>query len=270
MRARSVLVDLYGDHLRTHGWWAPVSGLVALTQASGVQPAATRTAVSRLVREGWLEPAARDGRRGYAATPLAQERLEGTYARVYAPGPRSWDGTWHVVVVDRGGQRRSREQVAASLGFLGYGRLAPATWVSPWASPELGATLAGHQVGWHALTGSLHAGDAGEAQDPVAVAAKVWDLSALASDYRAFLEELPSPTGEELSRLDPPRAYPVRAALVHRWRKFLFTDPGLPAELLPPDWEGHRARSRFLQIADALRPAADDFVAAATAPSDAA
>ncbi len=30
--------------------------------------------------------------------------------------------------------------------------------------------------------------------------------------------------------------------LSHRWRKFPFLDPGLPVELLPPDWGPHRRR----------------------------
>ena len=35
-------------------------------------------------------------------------------------------------------------------------------------------------------------------------------------------------------------AYAARFRLVHEWRKFLFSDPGLPAELLPRDWPGFR------------------------------
>lgn len=258
VHARSAVVDVYGDHLRSHDWWGPVAGVVALSEAAGVQPAATRTAVSRLVREGWLRAESRGGIRGYVATPLAQDRLEGAYDRIYAPGPRPWGGSWHVVVVSHGGDRRRRDQVAASLGYLGYGRLAPATWISPWPSPELDPTLRGHGATWTAVTGpATSSGRAGAA----ALAASVWDLEDLQEQYARFARELPAEDG--LPSLGPARAYQVRTRLVHQWRKFLFSDPGLPADVLPPDWAGHEARARFLTVAAALRPAAEEFVALA-------
>jgi DNA-binding transcriptional regulator PaaX len=52
----------------------------------------------------------------------------------------------------------------------------------------------------------------------------------------------------------------VRSVLVHEWRKFLFTDPGLPAELLPADWVGHEAARFFASEAGRLLPAASRFV----------
>ena len=48
---------------------------------------------------------------------------------------------------------------------------------------------------------------------------------------------------------------------MHEWRKFLFADPGLPAELLPEDWPGHTAAERFAREASRLKPGADRFVA---------
>jgi phenylacetic acid degradation operon negative regulatory protein len=52
----------------------------------------------------------------------------------------------------------------------------------------------------------------------------------------------------------------VRSELVHEWRKFLFVDPGLPAELLPARWPGVDAAELFHREADWLLPAASRFV----------
>jgi len=52
----------------------------------------------------------------------------------------------------------------------------------------------------------------------------------------------------------------VRLELVHEWRKFLFTDPALPAALLPADWPGRQAADLFDSAAHRLRPGADRFV----------
>ena len=252
MHARSAVVDLYGDHLRERGWWAPVAGVVALASTCGVQPAAARTAVSRLVREGWLVAEGRQGVRGYAATPLAQERLARAHGRIYAGGPRAWDGTWHLVVVGADGVRRRRDRVSATLGYLGYGRLAPGTWASPWRNPELGDALAGHGATWTGWTARP------EAVDAAALAARLWDLDALGAAYLAFAGTLPR--ADTLGRLGPEESYRTRTHLVHEWRKFLFQDPGLPVEVLPEDWPGQRAREEFLQVAGTLRPAAESFV----------
>jgi phenylacetic acid degradation operon negative regulatory protein len=62
-------------------------------------------------------------------------------------------------------------------------------------------------------------------------------------------------------------AYATRCVLVHEWRKFLFTDPGLPTELLPALWPGARAAEFFSTEAERLRPAATRFVDACLAPS---
>lgn len=252
MHARSAVVDLYGDHLREHGWWAPVAGVVTLASTCRVQPAAARTAVSRLVREGWLVAERREGVRGYAATPLAQERLVRAHERIYASRPRPWEGTWHLVVVGGDGDRRRRDRVAASLGYLGYGRLAPGTWASPWRSPELEDTLAGHGASWTGWTARPDAGDA------AALTARLWDLDALGAAYLDFASRLPR--AAELEQLAAHDAYHLRTALVHEWRKFLFRDPGLPVEVLPPQWPGQQVREDFLAVAGRLRPAAEAFV----------
>ena len=55
-------------------------------------------------------------------------------------------------------------------------------------------------------------------------------------------------------------AYATRSLLVHEWRKFLFSDPGLPAELLPADWPGERAAAYFTAEAERLRPPAAAYV----------
>src|SRR5512138_2970798 len=74
MQARSALFDLYGDHLRPRGGQAPVSALVRLLAPLGIAAPAVRTAVSRMVRQGWLQPVRLPGGPGYALTPKAARR----------------------------------------------------------------------------------------------------------------------------------------------------------------------------------------------------
>ena len=76
VHARSALFDLYGDHLIARGGWAPIAAVVGLLGGLDITAPAVRTAVSRMVREGWLEPVERDAR-GYAATAQAHSLSSG-------------------------------------------------------------------------------------------------------------------------------------------------------------------------------------------------
>jgi phenylacetic acid degradation operon negative regulatory protein len=65
-----------------------------------------------------------------------------------------------------------------------------------------------------------------------------------------------APGGEREDEL----IFVARSELVHGWRKFLFIDPGLPAELLPEGWPGFVAAEFFDAQAARLLPAAARFV----------
>lgn len=258
MRARSAVFDLYGDHLAARDYWAPISGVIMLLQACQIAPPATRTAVSRMTSQGWLHPVSRHGVRGYAATQVARDRLVEASARIYRRDPADWDGRWHVVVTDRPGDRSQRDRVTATLGYLGYGRIAPQTWLAARGAPELATSLADLQIGHAAFTTT-------DLTDPQALVARTWDLHDLAVSYREFTRDTEELRQEASTSWAPQRAYAVRSALVHRWRKFLFRDPALPTQVLPHDWPGQAARAVFLEAADQLLPPARIFVTEALA-----
>jgi phenylacetic acid degradation operon negative regulatory protein len=248
VHARSALFDLYGDHLLDRGGWAPIASAVGLLGSLGISAPAVRTAVSRMVREGWLEPVER-GARGYAVTGRGRERLTAAHARIYRTGQQAWDGRWHLVVVERDGDRNARARVAQALGFLGYGHLAADTWVAPRPSAELDATLDAAGAQWRGFTGPVDA-------DPRGLAARVWDLDGLGRAYEEFMDATACgpPPGT------PEGAFVARSELVHAWRLFLFRDPGLPEEVLPAAWPGRVAAQQFDDRSRALLPLARDFV----------
>jgi phenylacetic acid degradation operon negative regulatory protein len=247
VHARSALFDLYGDHLLDRGGWAPISASVGLLGSLGISAPAVRTAVSRIVREGWLEPVER-GVRGYALCARGRERLREAHSRIYRTEPLAWDGRWHLVVLERSGDRNARARCAQALGFLGYGQLAGDTWIAPRASREVGPALAAAGVGWRGFTSTTD-------DDPAGIAARVWDLDGLAAAYRVFAAAPRTAVSGS-----PEEAFVARTELVHAWRLFLFTDPGLPAEALPEHWPGHLAAHRFDREAQDLLPGARAWV----------
>lgn len=268
VNARSALFDLWGDHLRGHDGEAPVvapvAALVRLLAALDISEPAVRTAVSRMVRQGWLVSAGTPDGPGYALTERARARLDDAARRIYrTPDAQQWDGHWHVVVVPHLQQRAARERVRDALGFLGYGQLRGDTWIAPRRSPDLAATLSGEGVradGFDAVPDV-------DGADPADLAHTVWDLNRLAGDYESWqrqAEEWVSAAGADASDQGQ---FAARSRLVHEWRKFLFTDPALPPELLPPDWPGLRAAALFDRESARLAPAATRFVQTCLRPN---
>ena len=141
MNARSALFDLFGDHLRARGGQAPVAALVRLLAPLGVAAPAVRTAVSRMVRQGWLEPVRLPGGAGYALTPRAVRRLDDASARIYRTQDAPWDGSWHLVVTTLPTERSRRDRLRAGLTFLGFAQLDDATWLGPHWSSEVDELL---------------------------------------------------------------------------------------------------------------------------------
>jgi phenylacetic acid degradation operon negative regulatory protein len=261
VHARSALFDLYGDHLRAREDRAPVAALVRLLSSLDIAAPAVRTAISRMVRQGWLEPVRLDQGPGYRITEQARVRLDDAAARIYRTREHRWDGSWDLLVVTPPPVRSARERVRSGLGFLGYAPLSDSTWISAVRSPEVEPLLAAEGA-------ALARFDAHDA-DPADRAAQAWDLKSLADAYRdwlAFAVDLVERPERHLGAAvaaasgSDERAFAVRSLLVHEWRKFLFTDPALPAELLPDGWPGEEAARYFGDQAARLLPAAVRFV----------
>jgi phenylacetic acid degradation operon negative regulatory protein len=158
-----------------------------------------------------------------------------------------------VVVVELVAERARRERLQSALGYLGYACLDRSTWISPRPSVELESLLEAERISAERFRASYQG-------DARGLAARAWDLDRLAAAYCDWLgraRELVRPT----ERVVPDETvFAIRSALVHEWRKFLFSDPGLPAELLPARWPGRDAADLFHDEADRLLPAAARFV----------
>lgn len=256
MQARSALFDLYGDYLRPRGGRAPVAALVKLLAPLGIAPPAVRTAVSRMVRQGWLHPLRLSAGPGYMLTPKAARRLDEAASRIYRTGKLSWDGRFDLIVLEPPAARRERHRLAANLSYLGYGMLGEHTWVAPRPGEDVDGLLAEAGLRYERFTASHALGSPGAA----ALVRRAWDLAAIAEAYDRFVAEQRELVSRITARSTDEEAYAARFRLVHAWRSFLFRDPQLPPALLPVQWPGTMAAAFFDRHAARLRPAADRYV----------
>jgi phenylacetic acid degradation operon negative regulatory protein len=256
MQARSALFDLYGDYLRPRGGRAPVAALVRLLAPLGIAAPAVRTAVSRMVRQGWLHPLRLSTGPGYLLTPKAARRLDEAAARIYRTHRVTWDGTFDLIVIDAPAARSDRMRLAQNLAFLGYGGIDDTTWVATRPAEEVDALLDEAGLRYERFTASHAAGTAGA----TALVRRAWNLDEIGAAYDQFVRELRPVVNAVGDAGGDEEAYSARFKLVHAWRTFLFRDPQLPPTLLPERWAGGAAAAFFDRHASRLRPAADRYV----------
>jgi phenylacetic acid degradation operon negative regulatory protein len=219
-----------------------------------------RTAISRMVSQDWLEPVEIDSAPGYQLTARAQLRLDQAAARIYRTGDLAWDGQWHMRVLAPIAERSRRERVRSQLRFLGMAPISDSTWVSPRHAVEVDQLLRDEGLAAVTLTGAR--------VSPLQVLLDAFDVTALATDYEEWLTDAANLIASA-SGSDDVAAFVVRSELLHSWRKFLFSDPGLPASLLPADWPGRRAAAFFDEHATRLLPATNRFIDRCLTPTEA-
>jgi len=247
LKAKSLVVTVWGDAIAPHGGAVWLSGLIRLLAPLGLNERLVRTNVYRLAQEGWLATL-QDGRRSlYRLTAAGLQRFEHAYRRIYAPPARDWDGRWEIVLAPSAvlavGERRDLRK---ELGWEGFGPLAAGVFVRPVraamgdASQEIVRSL-----GLDRRVAVLIARDPpGAVQGSLrALAVDCWDLAALATEYRRFVARF-GPVLEALrahADHDPEQCFIVRTLLIHAFRRVTLHDPQLPAELLPVHWPGPAA-----------------------------
>ena len=185
-RAPSLIVTVWGDAIAPHGGAAMLPGLIRLLAALGVNERLVRTSVFRLAREGWLAATPVGRRSLYRLTADGVRRFAEAHRRIYAPPDERWDGTWELVVADAL-SAAPRRALADELRWQGFVALAPGAFVRPFrsagsAEAALDPPLAGKVI-------RLHARDnATPGQTSLAAAVpRLWDVAAVAADYRRFL-----------------------------------------------------------------------------------
>jgi phenylacetic acid degradation operon negative regulatory protein len=249
VRAWSLIVTLYGDAIVPRGGSLWLGSLTAIMALFGIDAGHVRTAMSRLVTDGWIERQ-RIGRNSYYRL---SKREEASFAaatrRIYFGAQQRFEGRLRLAllgpeVVDRSAARPLLERG-------GFAALSPTVYIAlSDASPEIAG-----------LRGVFFVtADPGE--NGPALASAVFNLAPLAASYREFATRF-SPLERSLAvgeMLGPADALVARVLLIHEFRRIVLRDPALPRELLPPDWPGPASRALAGSIYRRLVPAAETFL----------
>jgi phenylacetic acid degradation operon negative regulatory protein len=236
--ARGLIFTVLGEYVLPAGGAVWTSAMIDAMSRLHVEEKTTRQALMRTAADGWLT-AERIGRRTrWRLTPNADRLLTEGSERIYGFGARraSWDGDWLLVLARTPeAERPSRHVLRTRLAWAGFGNAAPGVWISSHAErlPEVERALA--EAGL-AAEAQIFRGRHADGRLPVLVD-QAWDLAKIGRRYGDFIAAFGAASP------DDPLAGII--GLVHAWRRFPWTDPDLPSELLPPGWPRPRAAGLF-------------------------
>ena len=261
-----MVFDLFGDFAaEPHGRGEiPMAAIVRLAAELRVRPAATRSAVHRLARQGWLS----SGRRGRDSlirlTPNGRSLIAQGRRRIFSTVTRSWDGRWTIIEFSvPEGRRDVRDSLRARLEFLGFGSPSSGMYVSPLDYQDEVVSLM-HELRASAYLRVFRA-ELSWPSSGRAFVARAWQgLAGVDRGYRQFIRRFRSRLGVDrraiaAASLEPATAFRTRFELVYEFRHRLFGDPGLPPELAPASWAGLAARDLFMEYHDLVTPLARQF-----------
>ena len=221
MTARSVVLSVL---LGAHPAWATASELIRLTADFDIKESTLRVALTRMVSAGDLVRS-EDGYR-LSDRLLARQRRQDDAIN---PQLRSWDGTWTTLVITSVGiDARARATLRTTLQQNRFAELREGVWLRP---DNLDVELPGDVSDRVRV---LHTRD----DDPVELAARLWDLPRWARTGRELLDDMAAAT-------DIPGRFVAAAGMV----RHLLTDPVLPDELLPDEWPGTAMRDAYTNFA---------------------
>ena len=238
--ARGLLFTVLGEFVLPAGGAAWTSTVIDVLGRLDVEEKAARQALMRTAADGWLRSERVGRRTRWWLTDTASALLTQGTARIFGftGGVPDWDGRWLLVLARvPETERPTRHRLRTRLAWAGLGSPSPGVWVSTHADrlDEVRAVLAEAGVLDDAQIFLARYAGGGELARMVRQA---WDLGAIEAGYEQFLAEFTADhdSGDPLARL---------VALVHAWRRFPWTDPALPRELLPTPWNGEAAAALF-------------------------
>ncbi len=217
------------------------SAVVEGLRACGIEEAATRRSITRMVHDGWLatEPVGRYTR--FVLTPrLARLLRSWTERLTRATVDTPWDGQWQVLLLRLTSEYRPlRGVLEERLAFEGFGSLGRGTWIAadPGGKQAIRDALDELEMSEYAtwLVSRV------ESPDEHQLIEKTWDLRAIRPSHERFIADF-----DGLEPQSEQEAFVARTRMVHAWRQTFNTDPRLPARFLPDDWPGRRATGLFI------------------------
>ena len=266
--SQQLLTVLLGDYWFRRPEPVPSGALVELLGIFGVTEAGARAAIQRLAQRGFLQVHRTGRSTAYGVdSDVHGEIVERIAALFMGSSGAAWDGTWTVAAYSLPETARAaRNALREQLRRHRFGNLYDGLWVRPGdcsAQVEEIRRALDEQIGSADLTCFVSARMPGTG-DPVALAARAFDLPEVRRGYEQFIErwrgladERRAAAREGSSPYGAEQALRVRTTVMREWRELRHSDPRLPEELLGADHPLAEAAAQSAFLYDDLGPQAE-------------
>lgn len=238
----TLVITFFCDVVTQHGGEIWLGSVIHALAPLGINERLTRTAVFRLVQEGWLESRKQGRRSYYRLTQTGQNYYQRAAKRIYASNKPAWDGIWTLLFVSLVPEDK-RDPLHRGLSWLGYGRMAAGVYALPCNDHAPLDDLLSDLELENSIVQMKASADNTETLQKLVMAR--WNLQNLRQRYEAFITQYREMQAA-IQSIEKPAAHSLfllRVLLVHEYRRILLNDPELPAAMLPADWEGSSAQS---------------------------
>lgn len=268
LQPRHLIVTVYGLYARIGGGWMSVASVISLLGDLDVDQQTVRSAISRLKQRGLLVASKRGRTAGYELSAEAGAILAEGDHRIFEHRRAAADDPWLLAVFSvPETERDRRHQLRSQLTRLGFGTVSAGVWVAPAHLRDvIKNVLLRQRLDGYADLFECEYVAFGEPKEKVR---QWWDLNALAALYDEFLAAHRSVLAKWKRRKaervgDEAEAFADYVRVLTDWRRLPYADPGLPAALLPADWEGALAAKLFADLRTRLEDPARRHAVART------
>lgn len=260
---QSMIFTIYGDYIRNYGSKIWIGSLIRLLKEFGHNEQGVRVAVSRMVKQGWIQSEKQGNKSYYFLTDRGVQRMDEAANRIYKMKPNEWDGKWRILMYTIPEDKRQlRDDLRKELLWSGFGSFSSGCWISPNdLEKQINRLIEKYDIGEYV---DFFISEYKGPKENQSLVEKSWHLEEIENKYEEFIEKYSKQfivhqsiiSRGEMSDAD---CFVERTNLVHEYRKFLFIDPGLPKELLPSKWNGNHAALLFSQYYQVLAEPASRF-----------
>lgn len=260
---QSMIFTIYGDYIRHYGNKIWIGSLIRLLKEFGHNEQGVRVAVSRMVKQGWIQSEKQGNKSFYFLTERGVTRMDEAANRIFKLSPHEWDSKWRILMYTIPEEKRQvRDELRQELLWSGFGSFSNACWISPNnLENEVKLLIEKYDISEYV---DFFVSDYKGPKDSQSLVEKSWPLKEIENKYEEFISKYSKQFivhQSVISRgeMSDSECFVERTKLVHEYRKFLFIDPGLPKELLPSMWSGNHAALLFSQYYKLLAEPASRF-----------
>ena len=259
----SLVMTIFGDSIYHRGGVISLASLIQLMDVFGLNERSVRTAVFRLVQNGWLKSEKIGRTSYYRITESSRQRFIMADQKIYGFSHKDWDKNWDLVLLSSV-ELENKLVLKKELEWLGFANIATNVMAYPGCDQQkLQNLLLNHQMTDQVVVFRAETLELWQESYPTIkrMVTVNWPIQELHQRYEKFISDFREffYFVEQEEEIDAVQAFQIRILLIHQFRRILLKDPNLPFELLPTDWLSLIARNLSTNLYQAVFLAGDEF-----------